>query len=670
MDPDLFKLLTCHLNVGDEPPINRRYEKARNFESMEQLKRILRQALASGAERVKVTAGQTAEVTTATGTQPVDLGVLDDAQLQQLFQFLLPQDKAALATGQTVKGALNVPNVGKIMLIGKGDAPACLRLYLPPSGQALFEQDWTRLSSRTVAPGSLDAGIPTSAPIAMTPAAAPIAAVQQSAPMPAPAPTPKISAGGYIPDFLKGEATPNVAPIAAPISQTTPDASDQAATAPMELKAPVMPAFTPPPMPAYTPPPMPAFTAPPAASTRPATIDFTSDDGGAGIFSNGQNPIDVILADMINRRASDVHLTCNEPLVLRIDGDIMRLGEPIDANTMAGYLLPIMPKHNQAQFAETNDTDFAYEISGLARFRVNMFRDRNGVGAVMRHIPSKILTADELGLATAIRKLCNLSKGLVVVTGPTGSGKSTTLAGMIDLINRTRSDHILTIEDPIEFVHPQLKCLVTQREVHRHTESFSRALRAALREDPDIVLIGEMRDLETIAIAIETAETGHLVFGTLHTTTAVSTVDRIVDQFPPDRQEQIRVMLSSSLRGVVSQTLLKKKTGGRVAAHEILITSDAVSAMIREGKNHMIANHMQSQKQDGNVLLNESLLKYVREGVVDPDEAYRKSVDKVSLLDMYKRANIKYAGPATPTGTPAAAAPAAATSPAGNKQSA
>lgn len=608
---------------------------------MEQLKRILRQALASGAERVKISAGGAAEVTTAAGTQPADFGALDAAQLQLLFQFLLPQDQAALSTGQTVRGALNVPNVGKILLIAKGDAPASIRLYPPPGGAAMFEQDWSRLSSKTVAPGAISAPMPAATPL--TPA---VAVPPPSAPV--------LNAGGYIPDFLKGGAFDAAAmPTPLPLS-VAPSAAASAAEQPPEQ--PLEVAAMPPlrlAAPAPFAPPMPAFAAAPPSPTPAKAIDFSADDGGAGIFSTGQNPVDAILIDMMQRRASDVHLTCNEPLVLRVDGDIIRIGEPIDSHTMASFLMPIIPKHNHQQFAETNDTDFAYEIAGVARFRVNMFRDRNGVGAVMRHIPSKILTADELGLAPAIRKLCNLTKGLVVVTGPTGSGKSTTLAGMIDLINRTRSDHILTIEDPIEFVHPQQKCLVTQREVHRHTGSFSRALRAALREDPDIVLIGEMRDLETIAIAIETAETGHLVFGTLHTTTAVSTVDRIIDQFPPDRQEQIRVMLSSSLRGVVAQTLLKKKTGGRVAAHEILVTSDAVSAMIREGKNHMIGNHMQSQKQDGNVLLNEALLKLVRDNVVDPEEAYRKAVDKNSLLEMYKRANVKYTGPATTPATPA-----------------
>src|SRR4029079_17044670 len=228
-------------------------------------------------------------------------------------------------------------------------------------------------------------------------------------------------------------------------------------------------------------------------------------------------------------------------------------------------LFPIMAPRYKQEFESTNDTDFAHEIAGVARFRANVFADRKGVGAVFRVIPSKVPSAEDLGLGKAITDLCFLTKGLVLVTGPTGSGKSTTLAALVDHVNRNRTDHIITIEDPIEFVHPNRSCLINQREVGTHTQSFKKALRAALREDPDIVLVGEMRDLETIAIAIETAETGHLVFGTLHTSTAASTVDRIIDQFPADRQAQIRVMLSESLKGVISQTLLKKVGGGRIA---------------------------------------------------------------------------------------------------------
>jgi twitching motility protein PilT len=256
--------------------------------------------------------------------------------------------------------------------------------------------------------------------------------------------------------------------------------------------------------------------------------------------------------------------------------------------------------------------------------------------AVFRVIPSKILTADQLGLTREVQALCNLQKGLVLVTGPTGSGKSTTLAALVDLVNRTRSNHLITIEDPIEFVHESKKCLVTQRQVNVHTRGFRQALRAALREDPDIILVGEMRDLETVSIAIETAETGHLVFGTLHTTTAASTIDRIIDQFPVDRQGQVRVMLSESLRGVVSQVLCRKVGGGRVAAREVLLSIPAVSNLIREGKTFQIPSIMQTNRKTGMVTLNDALLELVDANQIEPREAYLKSVEKPAMLAALK----------------------------------
>jgi pilus retraction protein PilT len=278
-----------------------------------------------------------------------------------------------------------------------------------------------------------------------------------------------------------------------------------------------------------------------------------------------QARMDALFQKMAQVGASDLHMSVSMPPMVRRDGKMQRLetneGE-MTADAMRELLCSIMPSKNQEEFAKRNDTDFAYEIPNLARFRANIFADRKGMGGVFRIIPTKILTAEQLGLSSAIMNLCELSKGLVVVTGPTGSGKSTTLCAMIDHINKQREDHIITIEDPIEFTHENQRCLVNQREVHNHTDSFKDALRAALREDPDILLVGEMRDLETVSIAIETAETGHLVFGTLHTTTACSTVDRIIDQFPADRQQQIRVMLSESLKGVISQTLVPKRGGG------------------------------------------------------------------------------------------------------------
>jgi twitching motility protein PilT len=347
---------------------------------------------------------------------------------------------------------------------------------------------------------------------------------------------------------------------------------------------------------------------------------------------------------------------------VRKDGRIQPLDSaagPLTTIELDQLLAPITPQANREEFARRHDTDFAYEIEGLARFRANRFADRRGPGAVFRVIPSKILTAQQLGLSPHILNLCNLNKGLVLVTGPTGSGKSTTLCAMIDYINRTRHDHIITIEDPIEFVHPNQNCLINQREVRTHTDSFKDALRAALREDPDILLVGELRDLETVAIAIETAETGHLVFGTLHTTTAASTVDRVIDQFPADRQAQIRVMLSESLKGVIAQTLCRKIGGGRAAALEVLIVTGAVSNLIREAKTFQIPSIMQVNKALGMVSLNDALLELVTKKVVEPAEAYGKAVDKSGFDALLKRAGLSLnapdpaARPPRPTGAPA-----------------
>lgn len=357
-----------------------------------------------------------------------------------------------------------------------------------------------------------------------------------------------------------------------------------------------------------------------------------------------RHQMDQLFHRMAEMGASDLHLSVSMPPMVRKDGKMKQLGEGEVALTpdyMRDLLTSIMPAKNQEEFARRNDTDFAYEIKELARFRCNIFMDRKGMGAVFRIIPSKILTAEQLGLSKAIMDLCALSKGLVVVTGPTGSGKSTTLCAMVDSINKNREDHIITIEDPIEFTHENQKCLVNQREVHNHTDSFKDALRAALREDPDILLVGEMRDLETISIAIETAETGHLVFGTLHTTTAPSTIDRIIDQFPADRQEQIRVMLSESLKGVIAQTLLPKKGGGRVAALEVLIITPAISNLIREGKTFQIASAMQTGKNHGMVMLNDALFEHVKNGLVEPMDAYVKAVDKAGFEAMLTKNGFK-----------------------------
>ncbi len=392
------------------------------------------------------------------------------------------------------------------------------------------------------------------------------------------------------------------------------------------------PTRTPDPAPTRAPDPAPTRASDPAPPEPPRVrVEVPPRDGAPAI--------DTLLRLMLDRGASDLHLSAGNPPVLRIDGEIRPLEgrAALASDEVHALVREVMGERTKREFAERKDADCAYEIPGLARFRVNVFEDRKGVCAVLRQIPITIIPAETLGLPKSCMDLCHLSKGLVVVTGPTGSGKSTTLAAMIDHINRTRSEHIITIEDPVEFVHPNLKCLVNQREVGTHTQGFKQALRAALREDPDIVLVGEMRDLETIAIAIETAETGHLVFGTLHTTTATSTVDRIIDQFPADRQAQIRVMLSESLKGVIAQVLCKKKGGGRVAAQEILLANTAVSALIREGKTFQLGNVMQTSKGAGMVTMNDALFSLVERDLIEPKEAWVKAVDKVSLLGMFKK---------------------------------
>jgi twitching motility protein PilT len=343
--------------------------------------------------------------------------------------------------------------------------------------------------------------------------------------------------------------------------------------------------------------------------------------------------IDRYLMMMVEHGASDLHFCTGCKPMFRKDGSIVRLREDdINKHWAKTMLYEIMPKRNEEEYNQTSDTDFAYELPGYGRYRVNVYRDQKGICGVFRLIPSKVLTFEQLQLPEAVKQFCNLSKGLVLVTGPTGSGKSTTLAAMIDYINKNRDDHIITIEDPVEFVHQNQRCLVNQREITTHTVSFSAALRAALREDPDIVLVGEMRDLETTHIAIETAETGHLVFGTLHTTTAISTIDRLIDQFPADQQQQIRTMLASSLKGVVAQNLLKKKGGGRVAALEVLIVNQAVASLIRDAKAAQIMTIMQTGRKEGMTLLNQELMRLIKADVVEPDEAYRKSADKPDLM--------------------------------------
>ena len=380
----------------------------------------------------------------------------------------------------------------------------------------------------------------------------------------------------------------------------------------------------------------------PVASPSPSAPTALPGEFAASQYQAAEQRLGKLLRALVTSSSSDLHLRVGEPPLFRTHGEIARQGgAALTVNELELLVLSIMPERNRGEWKETGDTDFAYEIAGVARYRVNAARDRKGPVAVFRVIPAKVVTVEEMGLSAEVQRLCHLTKGLVLVTGPTGSGKSTTLCALIDLVNRSRSDHIITIEDPIEFVHENKKCLITQRQVHVHTESFKTALRAALREDPDIVLVGEMRDLETIAIAIETAETGHLVFGTLHTTTAASTVDRMIDQFPADRQSQIRVMLSESLKGVISQTLCKKLGGGRVAAREILLSTPAIANLIREAKTFQIPSIIQTSKKLGMLTLNDALLELVEKKVIDPDEAYVKSVEKSGLVASLKAKGFK-----------------------------
>jgi twitching motility protein PilT len=340
--------------------------------------------------------------------------------------------------------------------------------------------------------------------------------------------------------------------------------------------------------------------------------------------------IDALFKVLKEQGASDLHLPTGSPPIFRVHGDMVRSNyKPLSHEETKAILYEILTERQRLIFEEKKDLDFAYEIPGLARFRGNMFMQHRGIAAVFRIIPSKILTADDLDLPEAIRKMTMLKKGLVLVTGPTGSGKSTTLAAMIDLINTSRREHIVTLEDPLEFVHENKLSLLSQRQIGEHSESFAAALRAALREDPDVILVGEMRDLETISLAMTAAETGHLVFGTLHTNSAAKTIDRIIDAFPKDSQEQIRTMLSESLRGVICQQLIKKADGnGRIAGLEILVGTAAISNLIREGKTFQIPSIMQTAKKEGMQLMDQHLLDLVKARTITGDEAYYCATEK------------------------------------------
>ncbi len=382
-----------------------------------------------------------------------------------------------------------------------------------------------------------------------------------------------------------------------------------------------------------------------APPTGPAAVSAATAGESASTPPGNVAHLDELFHQMLDMKASDIHLKSGKAPMVRVDGSMQYMPgrKALDGEALSALLQAIMPEKNRVEFRETNDSDFAYELGERSRMRANIFRDIAGIGAVFRQIPTKIITAEQLGLPEVVLSFCDFDKGLVVVTGPTGSGKSTTLAAMINYINETRDDHLITIEDPVEFVHKDNKCHINQREVGTHTMGFKNALRAALREDPDIVLVGEMRDLETVAIAIETAETGHLVFGTLHTNTAASTIDRLIDQFSADRQQQVRTMLSESLKGVVAQTLLKKIGGGRVAALEVLVVTTAISNLIREGKTFQIPSIMQTGKALGMRTMNDSLLDLVKAKTVKPQEAYDRSPTKKEFGPMLTRSG--YRGP-------------------------
>ena len=333
-----------------------------------------------------------------------------------------------------------------------------------------------------------------------------------------------------------------------------------------------------------------------------------------------------LLAFSAKQGASDLHLSAGLPPMIRVDGDVRRINlPPLEHQEVHALIYEIMNDKQRKDYEEFLETDFSFEVPGVARFRVNAFNQNRGAGAVFRTIPSKVLTMDDLGMGQVFKDVSMMPRGLVLVTGPTGSGKSTTLAAMIDFINDNRYDHILTIEDPIEFVHESKKCLINQREVHRDTHGFNEALRSALREDPDIILVGELRDLETIRLALTASETGHLVFGTLHTTSAAKTIDRVIDVFPAEEKDMVRSMLSESLQAVISQTLLKRVNGGRIAAHEIMIGTPAIRNLIREDKVAQMYSAIQTGASHGMVTLDQCLQDLVAKRAITREIAREKA---------------------------------------------
>ncbi len=355
--------------------------------------------------------------------------------------------------------------------------------------------------------------------------------------------------------------------------------------------------------------------------------------------------IDAFFRLMNAQGASDLHLASGNSPCLRIRGDLEPVKyKELSNNELLDMLAEITPELKLKEFQETGDVDLAYELEGIGRFRANFFRQQNGVSAVFRQIPTRIMTIDQIGLPPIVRRFAMMEKGLILVTGPTGSGKSTTLAAIIDYANKNRRDHIITVEDPIEFKHNRINCIINHREVGPHTRSFSTALRGALREDPDIIMVGEMRDLETISLTLEAAATGHLVFGTLHTPSAMKTVDRVIDVFPTEAQEQVRSTFADSLKGVVAQSLFKRiDTRSRVACLEIMVGTPAVANIIREGKTHQLSTALQTGRRLGMQTLDDDIERQVKRRIIAPEEAFEKAVNKERFIGYLKEIPEEYA---------------------------
>ena len=584
---------------------------------MAQLDRLLSVMTGNRADLLRLTENDVAKLHIGASSHPVTKQTLTAAQLIALLREIAPADALKLLEAGRPASFGYISDEGVFSVEATKDGGkwiATLRIDDDARAKALTDaftvveerapvEQATPVHGHPRAPFPADDSGEMAAPV---PAMAPAAAMANGAARPAPVrrPQPARSPGAEGASVADASiASPG------PARAAEPDASAALAAAPE-----------------------PAPARAPAPAPKPVAVTASVDRSAA------RTEMDELLRVLVENKASDLHLRCGEPPILRTHGEMKRIdGKGVLENDhIEAMLFSIMPERNRKEYAELNDCDYAYEIEGLARFRANALRDRRGAGAVFRVIPAKVVTVEEMGISREVQNLCYLTKGLVLVTGPTGSGKSTTLCALVDLVNRSRTDHVITIEDPIEFVHPSKKCIITQRQVGVHTSSFKHALRAALREDPDIILVGELRDLETVSIAIETAETGHLVFGTLHTTTAASTIDRIIDQFPADRQDQIRVMLSESMKGVISQTLCKKIGGGRVAAREILLSIPSVSNLIREGKTFQIPSVMQTSRRHGMITLGDALIELVDQKLVEPKEAYMKSADKLAFLAMLR----------------------------------